>query len=105
METPNLDYIRQISDGDIDFEKTLLSILKLEFPAECKLLNDNFDNNNFDEVALNIHKIKHKLGMLGMHNSVDLASKCEKSIKEGITEQYKDLILILERINVYLENK
>ena len=70
-----------------------------------KLLNNNFENNNFDEVILNIHKIKHKLGVLGMHNSADLASKCEKSIKEGNTEQYKDLILILERINVYLENK
>ena len=105
METPNLDYLKQISGGDLDFEKSLLSILKLEFPIEYNVLSNNFKNSDFDKVALDIHKIKHKIGMLGMLNSVDLASECEKNIKKGNTKQYKDLISILERINVYLKNK
>ena len=105
METPNLDYLKQISGGDLDFENSMLAILKLEFPEECTILKQNFKNSNFKEVALNIHKIKHKIGMLGMINSVDLASKCEESIKKGNTEQYNELVLILERINVYLKNK
>ncbi|AUC86012.1 histidine kinase [Polaribacter sp. ALD11] len=105
MEIPNLDYLKEISGGDLDFENAMLSLLKLEFPAEYTVLKMNFDNNNFDEIALDIHKIKHKIGMLGMEASVDLASKCEKNIKNGNTEEYRDLVLILERINVYLKNK
>lgn len=105
METPNLNYLKQISGGDLDFENNFLSILKLEFLIEYSVLSNNFKNSDFDKVALDIHKIKHKIGMLGMINSVYLASECEKDIIKGNTEQYKDLVLILERISVYLRDK
>ena len=103
MEKPNLDYFKQISGGDIEFENNLLSILKLEFPVEFIVLKKNFENNFFKEVSLNIHKIKPKIGMLGMMKSLELATKCETNIKEGNTEQFKDLVLVLDRINVYLD--
>jgi HPt (histidine-containing phosphotransfer) domain-containing protein len=105
LETPNLDYLKQISGGDTDFENTMLNMLKLEFPKELNLLKSNFNDNNFMDLSLDIHKIKHKIGMLGMPKSLDLASICEKNIKEGNTEQYKELTLVLDRINVYLKNK
>ena len=105
METPNLKYLKQISGGDLDFENSLLTILKVEFPLEYKTIKYNFKHNNYKLLALNIHKIKHKIGMLSMDKGVDLASICEINIKEGITEQYNDLILILDRIDVYLKNK
>lgn len=105
METPNLEYIKEISGGDKEFENEMISILKIEFPEEYMLLKKNFENKNFEEVALNIHKIKHKIGMLGMQKSFELATKLEQNIKNAITLQFDDLLLILDRITVYLSHK
>lgn len=105
METPNLEYIKEISGGDKEFENEMILILKIEFPEEYMLLKKNFENKNFEEVALNIHKIKHKIGMLGMQKSFELATKLEQNIKNAITLQFDDLLLILDRITVYLSHK
>lgn len=102
METPNLDYIKKISDGDSNFEESMLALLKTEFPLELITLKKNFSEGNFIEVSLNIHKIKHKIAMLGMNNCFKLATKIEKNIKKGIIEQYHVLLYDLERINVFL---
>lgn len=105
MEIPNLNYIEEISGGDKEFEKNMLNILKSEFPEEYTILKKNFENKNFEEVALNIHKIKHKIGMLGMKNSFVLATNLEKDIKKGVIKQYDAFVLILDRIGVYLDHK
>lgn len=34
LEKPNLNYIKDISEGDKNFENSLLSSLKTEFPKE-----------------------------------------------------------------------
>lgn len=105
METPNLTYIKEISGGDKDFEKSMLDILKAEFPKEYTVLKNNFANKNYQEVALNIHKIKHKIGMLGMKKSFEFATTIEQDVKKGIIEEYDAFLLILDRINVYLSCK
>ncbi|WP_299016188.1 Hpt domain-containing protein [uncultured Polaribacter sp.] len=94
-----------MSGGDKVFEQELLQILKLEFPKELKELKLNFKAKNFEKVTLDIHKIKHKIGLLGMADSLEFASKVEYDIKKGITEEYDDLLLILDRIAVYLSHK
>lgn len=105
METPNLDYIKHVSGGDIAFENSMLEILKVEFPIELENLKKNFNERNFDEVSLYIHKIKHKIAMFGMNKCFEIASKFEIDIKKGQTEQYDFLLKNLERIHVYLKCK
>ena len=105
LEKPNLNYIKDISGGDKDFENNLLSLLKTEFPKEYEILKNNFKQQNYSQVALNVHKIKHKISMLGMPLAFDIASNFEQDIKKGYTEQYENLLVILDRIDVYLSNK
>ncbi|GAB7258064.1 Hpt domain-containing protein [uncultured Polaribacter sp.] len=105
MEKPNLNYLKEISGGDIDFENSMLSILKTELPEELSILKSYYENSNYEELSLSIHKIKHKIGMLGMPIALEFASKIENDVKKGNLEQYTDLIFILERINVYLKNQ
>ena len=105
METPSLKYIKKISGGDEDFEKNILAVLKLEFPADLEAIKTNFNANNFTQLLYGIHKIKNKLGILGMKKSAELAMKCEKSINEGKKESCNHLLLILDRIDVYLKEK
>ncbi|QOD59497.1 Hpt domain-containing protein [Polaribacter haliotis] len=105
MEKPNLNYIQQISGGDKDFETSMLTILKDEFPKELSSIKKNFEEKDYKQLSFNIHKIKHKISMFGMEKSFDLASKVELEIKNKHSEQYANLITILERINVYLNDK
>jgi HPt (histidine-containing phosphotransfer) domain-containing protein len=104
LETPNLDYLKQISGGDIEFEKSMLAVLKLDFAIEYAAIQANYEKNNFEQLILDIHKIKNKIGILGMKKSLALASECEKSIKKVKKEKFDDLLLILTKINIYLNN-
>ncbi|WP_299063953.1 Hpt domain-containing protein [uncultured Polaribacter sp.] len=103
METPNLNYIRELSGGDINFEESILSVLKKEFPKELLIFKENFEQKRFEEVANNIHKFKHKISILGFKKGLDLASDFEKEIKKGNIELYQDFLVILDKIRVYLE--
>jgi HPt (histidine-containing phosphotransfer) domain-containing protein len=103
LETPNLKYLKKISGGDKDFEKKILAVLKLEFSVDFSAIKINFEANNFEQLLLGIHKIKNKMGILGMEKSIEIAMKCEESINKGKKENCYDLLLILERINVYLK--
>ena len=102
METPNLNYIKELSGGDLIFEQNILNVLKKEFPEEYALFNKNFEKNDYNELANNVHKIKHKISILGFKKGLTLASKFEKDLKKGDIKLYQDFINILNKIHVYL---
>ena len=103
METPNLDYIKELSGGDIAFEESILNVLKKEFPIEHTTFLKNFKKENFKEAANNVHKIKHKISILGLTKGLELASAFEKDLNRRDTKLYKDFINVLNKIHVYLE--
>jgi len=69
MEEPNLSYIKNIAEDDLDFEKILLMVLKEEFYEEQASYRNNFSDNNLKETSLIVHKLKHKIGLLGLEKS------------------------------------
>lgn len=102
MENPNLNYIKELSEGDLAFEESVLLVLKKEFPEELALFKKNFEKKDYDESANNVHKIKHKISILGMSKSLELASTFENELRIGKTVLYSDFINILNKIHVYL---
>ena len=102
MEGPNLNYIKELSGGDTEFEESILSVLKKEFPIEYSLFNENFDKKDYLSAANNVHKMKHKISILGLKGGLELASKFEQNLKKSDTKLYKDYINILNKIHVYL---
>ena len=103
METPNLNYIKELSGGDLVFEENILNVLKKEFPEECSLFNKNFEKQDYNELANNIHKLKHKVSILGLKKDLALSSQFEKDIKKGDVKLYQDFVNILNKIHVYLK--
>ena len=102
MEQPNLSLIKEISGNDIEFEKSILDIIRKEFPDEVALFNKNFTSENYVEASNNVHKIKHKISLLGLENGLEIASKFEIALKEGTTELHNNFLEILDKIHVYL---
>ncbi len=102
MESPNLNYIRELSDGDEEFEQNILNVLKSEYPVELKVFNENFKAKNYAEASVNVHKIKHKISILGLKKDLEKASLFELDLKKGKIELYNDFVKILNKIDLYL---
>jgi HPt (histidine-containing phosphotransfer) domain-containing protein len=102
MEEPNLSVIKEISGNDIDFQNSILEIIKNEFPEEMSLFTENFSRNNFSEAANNVHKLKHKIGLLGLENGLKTATAFEKELKKGNTKLHHNFLEVLDKIHVYL---
>ncbi len=102
MELPNLSVIKEISENDMEFQNSIIEILKTEFPQEVDLYKQNFDSKNYFEASNNVHKLKHKISLLGLNNGLQTATAYELALKNGNIELHNDFIKILDKIHVYL---
>lgn len=103
MEEPNLTYIESMSGGDKAFEQKLLSIIKSEFPQEKQVYYNNIANKNFKATAENVHKLKHKISILGLVKSYELAVDYENNLIENSTKGKEQFESILQRMTQFLE--
>ncbi len=102
MEQPNLDYIKEISGGNEDFEKKFLSIIQNEFPKEKNEYLENLEREDLEESAKIVHKIKHKLGILGLQQGYRLAIKYEEDLKYGNTKLKSDFQEVLHTVEEFI---
>ena len=103
MEQPNKSYIKNLSGGDAAFEDKLIAIIKMEFPEEKKTYFLNLENKNFEKVAQNVHKLKHKISILGLEESYNIASNFEEQLLQGDTSLSREFETILSVIETYLK--
>lgn len=103
MEQPNLKYIHDISDRDLDFEKKIINVIKTEFPLEKETYYLNLQAGNYKQVAANVHKLKHKIIILGLEQSYETAVIYENNLKENNTNGKEKFELILKNITNFLE--
>lgn len=102
MEQPNLNYINKLSGGDKNFEAQLISILKKEFPVEKEKFQNSIDTNQLDESAEIVHKLKHKLSILGLEQGYQIAVDYENNLRndnKSLTIEFKK---VLNNISEYL---
>ena len=104
MEQPNLSYINSMSSGDEVFEKHLLDIIKREFPLEKQVYFDNVKSNNFKQAAQNVHKLKHKISILGLEKSYDIAVAYEENLLNNDSTLQQEFESILLVMTDYLSN-
>lgn len=102
-ETPNLNYLSQFSRGDKSFEEKMLNVVKCEFPEEKKVYYSNLEAQNYKLASENVHKIKHKISILGLEESHKVATNHENNLREGILDLTSDFDEIMQIISDYLE--
>ncbi|WP_298552999.1 Hpt domain-containing protein [uncultured Algibacter sp.] len=103
MEQPNLSYINELSGGDDAFKNKLIAIVKKEFPEEKEVYLKNFEGKKFKKTAENVHKLKHKISILGLEESYKIAEDFEDNLKESNISGYETFNEILQNITDYLE--
>jgi len=101
-ETPNDNYIKQLANGNIEFEQKLIAVVKKEFPEEKALFLQNYTLNNYQETAENVHKLKNKIGMLGLEKGYELAINFENDLKAKKTILYAEFVLLLNKMEDFI---
>lgn len=102
-EKPNLDYIEALAAGEQEFKEKFINILKEEFPEECVEYLKNIRNDLPMAASLNVHKLKHKLGILGLADSYVLAVEHEEALRNGNREHENAFLQVLNTIENFLK--
>jgi hypothetical protein len=102
MEKPNVIYIEELSEGDMEFKKKIISIIKKEFPLEVLEYRNSMKNNNFLNASEKVHKLKHKISILGLEKGYELATNFEKELKNKMYSKQVSFEGILSKISTYL---
>lgn len=103
MEKPNLDQIDQLAGGDELFKKQLLEVLNKEFPIEKQFYFDCVKNDEKIKVAEIVHKLKHKIGILGLDKSYKIAVQYENSLRDGAYDYQEEFEVVLSIISKFLK--
>ncbi len=95
MEKANLSYIKNLSGGDLVFENKIIEIIKNEFPSEKEIyFNSLEEKENLKTVEI-VHKLKHKISILGLEKSYEVAVEYENDLKKDIKileKEFKDIL-------------
>ena len=102
MERPNLSYIEELSAGNISFKQKLITIVKEELPKEITIYNENIKKGLLKEASENVHKLKHKISILGLEKSYYLAREFEENLKMGSLSKQQDFEAILSEMTQFI---
>lgn len=102
LDSPNLSYVKELADGDAEFEANLIAILKKELPKEKEAFIESIREQNYQNSAAHVHKIKHKISILGLEKSYDFAIAFEEELKNDNPKQYDTFLSILQKMEEFL---
>lgn len=103
MEQPNLTYIEQLARGNHSIQQTLIDVIKTEFPEEKKDYYNSLSKKDYKKIEENVHRLKHKISILGLEKSYELANTFEHNLREKNLEGIKDFENILNTITAYIK--
>ncbi|TVZ55582.1 Hpt domain-containing protein [Lutibacter sp. Hel_I_33_5] len=104
MDKPNINYIIELADGDLEFQNQIISILKKELPLEIEEFQNNIKNKEFKKSAENVHKLKHKINILGLQKEYELANEFEKQLINSNLKLENSFMDTIKKITIYLKN-
>jgi len=103
MEQPNLTYVEQLARGDAAIQKKLIDIIKSEFPEEKTAYYESLAKKDYKKIEENVHKIKHKISILGLVKSYELANIYEHNLREHKMDGEVNFEKILDIITAYIK--
>lgn len=104
MEKPNLKYINNLSKNDNKFKHKIIKIIKLELKQEVDAYYESLQTINFSSTIFIVHKIKHKISLLGLEKSYYLAEEFENNLKLGSTNLQTEFEEILNKMQNFVDS-
>ena len=102
MEQPNLNYINDLAGDDDAFREKLVSTIKDELPAEITVYLQALNIKDYKAAAGHVHKLKHKISILGLEKSYYLAEQYEDHLKNNTTEEAEEFAVLLKNMQDFV---
>ncbi|WP_297690882.1 Hpt domain-containing protein [uncultured Eudoraea sp.] len=102
-EIPNLNYINRLSKGNKVFAKNLVDIIKKELPREVETYQLHLNEGDFDKTAEDVHKINHKIKILGLENGCRMAEEYRIGLLKKSIKLKQDFESILTSMLIFIE--
>ena len=83
-----LDFIQELSEGDEEFEKELISIFINEVPKQCTRLEQALNGKDQHTVAEVLHALRTKIRTFGIENVDLIVEEIEYKAKENAIEDW-----------------
>jgi len=80
-KTIDLNYLKEMSDNDVGFITDMVKSFINQAPKDMENIWFHFSNEEYDEVANIIHKIKPSITFMGIHELKDLVLEIEDNAK------------------------
>lgn len=103
MEQPNLNYINELAGNDEIFKQKMILIVKTELPQEVERYQSFFKLKNFKQAAEMVHKLKHKISVLGLEKSYYIAEQYENNLKQSSVELKDEFEEILNSMQNFMD--
>ena len=102
MEEANLNYINELSGGNLEFKNKIIAIIKVELPDEINKYEYYKTQLDYSQMFQSVHKLKHKISILGLEKSYYIAEEFESNLKNSSTELQSDFELILKKMQDFV---
>ncbi len=102
METPSLRYLKELSNGNKNFELKIFKLLLDELPTEYSTYQNAIRIENYFWAAEIVHKIKNKIAFFQMREALSLAEKHEVALLTGNLKYELDFQEIIKEILKFL---
>ncbi len=106
-EQPNIDYIVKLVGYDNELKARLIDLLVTEFPNDVETYKKNINLDNYKLAAENVHKLNHKVAILGYEKEYAMAQEYEQQLKEDLIinkEQFEELLSNIQIFLNHLQN-
>jgi hypothetical protein len=102
MEIPNLNYIDNLSGEDIEFKFKIIEILKKEISIEKEIYLNSIQSLDYIKTAEIVHKLKHKISMIGLEKDYIVAENYEINLKKQAIFLKNDFEEVLQKMENYI---
>jgi signal transduction histidine kinase/CheY-like chemotaxis protein len=95
----NLTYLKNISGGNKKFISEIIELFMSQTPAAIKNMRKHLQNNDYQKIASEAHKIKPSFNFLGIAELEEIAGRIEDSGRSGIdVDHISDSINTIEEV-------
>ena len=101
-EQPNLDYVHRLSDGDSLLEKRLIAVMISEFESDYEDYKKAVADTDYKKIITFVHRLKHKIGFLGMEYSYQIAHKYEEELHKNESRLAPEFEHIMTQISDFI---
>jgi hypothetical protein len=104
MEQPNLDYILKLSGSNELVKSKLINTMKFELPLEIDAYYLSLRLNKTAQAAACVHKLKNKIGILGLEEGYHIAEEYENQLKNREKKLHIEFENILTLMQLFVNS-